>query len=258
MEVIAKIHNSEEILLLYYYAFKGKLLDGLIHNIGSPLQSVMFFMEFMESSRNAPSDFAKIVESKLELVSQEVRIVADILSDFRSFQQLAESKEAILNIPEFYHLFARILRADLFCKHNVSISIESTLRVAIPRMPSRIFVLIFVELVRNALRAIKSTGNKGMMKFQLDDDPMSRDRIIVRVGDTGCGLTTGVDLHTLFKPSYSSWNLSKKDVMGMPSFGLGLYCVRDLLFSYGGEISLRRDADFTWAEVIIPVETVIP
>jgi len=258
MEIIAKVHNSEEILLLYYYAFKGKLLDGLIHNIGSPLQSVMFLMELMESSENVPSDFAKIVGSKLELVSREVRTVADTLNDFRFFHQLAESKEGTLNVSEFYHLFARILKADLFCKHNVSISIESTLRVAIPKMPSRIFVLIFVELVRNALKAIKSTGNRGIMKFQLDNDPMSGDRIIVRVGDTGCGLIAEVDLHTFFKPSYSSWNLSGKDVTEMPSFGLGLYCVRDLLSFYGGEISLKRDADFTWAEAIIPVETVIP
>ncbi|MEJ5300860.1 MAG: ATP-binding protein [Thermodesulforhabdaceae bacterium] len=258
MKAVAEIHDSEAILLLYYYAFKGKLLSGLIHNVGSPLQSVMFLVELMGSTVNLLSDFDETAKPKLDIISREVKIIADTFSDFRILQQLADSEEEVLDVCEFYHLITRILKADIFCKHNVSISIKSSLRVAIPQMPSRVFVIMFVELVRNALKAIKSSSDKGGVEFCIDPSTLSKHEIIVRVIDTGCGWDPDFDSSLLFQPSYSSWDFPKEDFDEIPSFGLGLCCIQDLLSIYGGSISVNRDNNFTQVEMKIPARMIIP
>lgn len=253
IRIITKAETCESVLLLYYHAYKGRLLNGLIHNIGSPLQSVMFLFEFLETKNFGGGDkeLREIVDSQLTVVSRELQGVAETFENFRILERMVESYERTLNLPDFLRLFSKVLWTDLFFKHNVKLSIKSDLHFIVPDMPSRIICLIFVEIVRNALKALKRTEGSRKLEFVLNvaDD---RNKVVIKVGDSGCGWSLDTDTSALFQPYHSRWDPLDVSEIEIPSFGLGLHCVRELISFYGGEISLSRYDDMTWVTLVLP------
>ncbi|MCX7822282.1 MAG: ATP-binding protein [Syntrophobacterales bacterium] len=244
------LDRCESILFVYYQAFKGRLLNGLIHNIGSPLQSLVFFLEFLEIE--SPKTF----QSQFRDVSSQLGSIISYFDDFRYFDKMAHSPEMNLDIYGFYQLFSKILKADLFFKHSVSLEIQSSVGITLLEMPSKVFVLIFVELVNNALKALRKVEGEKKLIFKLNVTE-SKNSIIVGVGDSGCGWDVSLDSSTFFKPSYSFWPFFDTKVSEIPSFGMGLFCVKKLLVEYGGSISLTRSSEgMSWVELILPVRDV--
>lgn len=256
MKASLDIIPGEELLFIYYQAFKGRLLNGLIHNIGSPLQSLMFFVEIMKMEDKF---FRKLenLQSRLDSVYHDLNVIINTFNDFRMLDQLVDSMEKNLNFPDFFWLFSRVLKTDLFFKHNVSLEVRSNVRLAYLGVPSRIFVLIFVELVNNALKSLKRVEGSKRLVFYLEV-PDEQERAIIGIGDSGYGWDSSHDVSILFHPLYFSWDPLKKGIyQEVPSFGLGLSCVRELCSKYEIDISLKRLDNMSWVRLTLPVYGVI-
>lgn len=253
IKIVKESDICESILLLYYYAFKGSLLNGLIHNIGSPLQSVLLLFEFpdLTSILGRGRGLEETVGSHISAVSTELKGLGETFEDFRMLEQMVETDERTLNIPDFFNLLSKILWADLFFKHNVKLSIKSDFHFMVPDVPSRIMVLVFVELVRNALKALRRTEGSRKLEFVLNVSEAG-NKAIIGVGDSGCGWASNTDVSQLFEPYYSGWDPLDTYDSEIPSFGLGLYCIKELLSWYGGEVLIRRDSGTTWATLVVP------
>lgn len=253
MKVSLDIESCETILFMYYQMFKGRLLNGLIHNVGSHLQSIIFLVQLLDVEDNRSSEGS---QTHINAIYNALNNISDIFDDFRILDQMTDNREKTLNLGEVYRLFSRILKADLFFKHNISLEIRSGGESIFPEIPSRMFLLVFVELVNNALKALSRVDGEKKLIFDVRITG-EQQTAVIRIGDSGCGWSSDADPLDFFKPSYFFWPPVEVRVGEKPSLGLGLYCARELVGQYGGTISLSRSDSISWVELTLPIYPVI-
>jgi signal transduction histidine kinase len=101
----------------------------------------------------------------------------------------------------------------------------------------------FRNLVDNALEAMEG----GDIRKLTVKTALEKDRVILRVGDTGVGVPPEIH-QRLFEPFVTS-----KAHYNPPHAGLGLFMARRLLAPYGGEIEVESKPGETWVTVILPI-----
>ncbi len=237
-----KINKCYEILKLYYDAFKGDLLWGVIHNISTPLQNIRFALDFVKKDLDI---------TYLNLVEGELSRVFDVLEDFKNIEIFLAERHNNFTFEEVFALISKVLRSDLFFKHHVSLTIDMRENPFLPFHPQE-FVLIFIELVRNALTALRFVDAPRELIFSVWTDPSS---LIFGVGDNGCGWSDETEVMSFFEPGFRNWPEGKHlDYEVGISLGMGLYCVKKLLEKHNSRVELVRSKGISWAYVNVPLE----
>jgi len=159
-----------------------------------------------------------------------------------------ERTEGGLDVNQVITRLIRVLRADLFFKHQVGTELRLASDLPLVSVPAGVLVLAMVHLFRNAMIAMRDSKDKHLIVATCWRE--SQVWFIFR--DSGCGFTTA-QADRFFEPYYSGWGIdqSKPDTHDK-HLGMGLFTVRTALLPYGATVSIERQAHETAAYLKLP------
>jgi len=196
---------------------EGYLWAGLAketaHQIGTPLSSMMGWMEIMKLE-NPESEGVHEIEKDIE----RLRTISERFSKIGSFPELND-----LNFSETIRENYDYLKTRISGKINFTLNLP-TYSVSVPH--NRILMSWVIEnLIKNAVDAMKGQGVLQMSVFERNKN------ILIEVKDTGSGMTK-YQAQNAFKPGYST----KKR-----GWGLGLSLAKRVVQEYhNGDIKISQ------------------
>jgi two-component system, NtrC family, nitrogen regulation sensor histidine kinase GlnL len=222
------------------------LAAGIAHEIRNPLSGIRGAAELLESKLGDAS-----LARYPQLVKDETDRIRRLLDDF---SQLTRGRELALAPVNLHRILDRILELHASTPAFAGITIEREYDPSIPEMrldPDRT-TQIFLNLVRNAVQAMKGSGRLTVRTrveplFHLSEANGVRQRLVrVDVEDTGPGIPES-DLPHIFTPFFTTKTNGT---------GLGLAIVQHWVVRHGGRISASpAHAGGARMRVLLPVGT---
>jgi len=185
------------------------------HQIGTPLSSMMAWIEYLKTTNEAPT------ENLLEELSKDVKRLEIITERFSKIGSTPELK--IYNIYHTIHESIDYLKSRISDKVNIIISPESD-QDAKAAINKNLFSWVVENLVKNAVDAM---NGKGEINFFIRQGKTS---VYIEVKDNGKGIPRS-NFSLVFKPGFTT----KKR-----GWGLGLSLSKRIIENYhNGELIVK-------------------
>ncbi len=222
-----------------------RLAGGLAHEVNNPLSTIRMNMGLLAE------DLEKIPESvpvkralrRVATVQQETKRLERLLKNFLHLTRPQHLELTKADINEEIRNILRFFKPEADEKH-IEISECLTPNLPLVRLNSDAFHQAVINLLRNAIQAMKEDGGKLIVQ--------TRDlgeKVAIDVIDNGCGISPKT-IERIFDPYYST----KKD-----GSGLGLPIVNQIIIAHGGGIAISSEVGFgTQFTITLPVPTQIP
>lgn len=211
--------------------FKEQFIRTVSHELNTPITPITLQLDMLGGQRLGPLNDtqARSVEMVKRNVGRLALLVQDMLDVARiQSGQLSITRQILkLSTPigEAVELFSENAR-----QAGVVIQAPPPNGYEVEVDPRRI-VQVLVNLLSNALKFTPSGG-----RIQIDAN-REKNEIVVRVRDTGAGLTTE-QISRLFRP-FSQ--VHDPAAMTNPGTGLGLYICRSIIEQHGGRMGCQSD-----------------
>ncbi len=185
------------------------------HQLGTPISSLMGWIEVMRTNPEADHDTLKEVDADV----QRLGLVANRFNDIGSvpkleFQALAPVVDATAN-----YIRRRFPRRGMALTVDVPEELQAPIN-------AELFAWVVENLLKNAMDAIEN--EKGRIQI---NSGREKDRVYIDVSDNGKGIDRG-DWSTIFKPGYSTKTRG---------WGLGLSLAKRIVVDYhGGMLTLTH------------------
>ncbi|MCY4170217.1 MAG: ATP-binding protein [Bacteroidetes bacterium] len=183
------------------------------HQLGTPISSLMGWVEVMRGSSNTDQDILKEMDAdlkRLELITQRFN---DIGSQPKLINQ---------SIAPIIDATANYVRRR-FPRRGMSLDVEVSHELISP-VNSELFAWVIENLLKNAMDAIESEEGRIQIKASTD-----RNRVYIDVIDNGKGVDRR-DWSNIFKPGFSTKTRG---------WGLGLSLAKRIIEDYhGGDLTL--------------------
>jgi len=241
-----------------------RTLDGFIHNLNSPLQ--VMWIRFEQIEQDMKKLQASIRQTEGAQVSALVERVQDRMKSLeKGLDELnnnlgfltkdiiskQRSETGPVNINEAVSDTLFLLKADMFFKHRVRtiLKLDETLSALTGRYSD--FCVIILHLVQNALEAMVGSEERSLLieTLQEPNDPV---RIVMRVEDTGCGVSSEYGIR-VFEPFVTTKNRLDYNGRIQEHAGLGLWIVSHLVQQYNGEVTCQSKPNKTTFTVHFPL-----
>ncbi len=200
----------------------GLLIEGISHNLNSPLHNILAYVHFLRSEFGDHKDLMKLQDNGQRMAE----IIKSLMN--RMSEAVVFSARAI-EINELVRLELAFFEHNLYFKNNVRKVIE--LQDDLPQIMAVYSDIsqALSNLISNAVDAVKTTHDKvvTIQTFMRDNN------LVIAVEDTGIGIAQE-DLPTIFEPFQSS----KEQTNGVGR-GVGLAISRQLLESYDAVITVN-------------------
>ncbi len=198
----------------------GRVAAGLAHEIRNPLGAMRGAIQMLESTTEADSANASL----MEIILKESDRLNGIITNFLSFARPAAAQFSETDINEMVSETVQLLRhsPDVRDDHKIDAATADE-PLMIQADPAQL-KQIFWNLSRNALSAMP---NGGELRFAVEAMPNNRVRVVVT--DTGCGMEP-VQVERLFEPFAESTT---------GGTGLGLSIVYQIVRDHSGSINVR-------------------
>ena len=122
--------SLEQLIELYSSVSIGKLINGLIHNLNSPLHSLGIEMDMIQhlvvKKGQAEDELLKSISSRLKRVDEEFENLNSLIRLTASRADLTQNFSGYFNLNHFLEQELQFMKANLYFKHNV----QTTLRLA--------------------------------------------------------------------------------------------------------------------------------
>jgi signal transduction histidine kinase len=203
----------------------GLLSASVAHELNTPLAVLHGSIEKLKETTGDAHTLERL--SRMERVTQRLRRISESLVDFaRQRKQVAELLDLRPIVEESWHLVAIDERA-------ATVSFCNEVREGELAMgnPDRL-IQVFVNLLRNALYAVKSTNERPCAEIRVSSRPMSasgRSWISVKVEDNGPGIPPD-----MLPEIFEAFVTTRLDARGT---GLGLAVAEGIVSQHGGTIA---------------------
>jgi signal transduction histidine kinase len=185
------------------------------HQIGTPLSSLMAWVEYLKSS-NEPAGEEVIGELEKDL--QRLQIITERFSKIGSTPELAT-----YNLNEVINEGIDYLRRRISKKVNIYLANEAETEVY-ANINKNLFDWVIENLTKNAVDAMTGVGE---LKFNIR---RSKGFIVIDIKDTGKGISRS-DFKTVFEPGFTTRKRG---------WGLGLSLCKRIIENYhSGEIFVK-------------------
>ena len=204
----------------------GRRVEGVVHNMNSPLNSVLGYAQLIKKEYKDNDDVDKIIDAAKN-ISQSVKTL------LRKVQQDNISMMRPIDINKLIEQELELLTHNLFFKHYVVL--EKNLFKDLPAVKAVYSDISqsFTNLINNAIEAMRESKER----FIWVRTYQTSDFIAIEVRDTGEGIEKRYH-KKIFEPYFTS---KKEKEQG--GFGLGLAICRNVAERYGGYITLRSELD---------------
>lgn len=265
-----KQHEMEiELMEQHKLSSTGTLVQGIAHNMNSPLTGILGRSQLLEHRLKKQRDelirFSKEtkfkgIDDKLKecdkaikdtmSINENVDRLAGIIKNmmYKSRQEQIEYPQ-LININELLEEELAFLEADMFFKHKTTKKYNFDESIHYIKAIYSDFSQSILNIIRNAMDAMYDSKEKELTVTT----KLSGDYIYVDIHDTGMGI---IEEHIpkIFDPFFTTKPSNSSD--GSPTgIGLGLHSCYILLKKYGVRINVRSKQGDTTFTLEIPYQS---
>jgi len=220
----------------------GQLAAGVAHEIRNPLNAISMASQRLTKEFD-PDDSEKNKGFQLltGVIRDEIRRLNGIIEEFLTFSKSRRLELHEYPVTEVLQKIVNLLREEATSKGIVLETRFSSNPLTIPMDMDKL-QQAFLNFIKNAMEAISGEG-----KIEISVEPSGKNRISVRISDTGCGMVTD-EVEHIFNPEYTTKE---------KGLGLGLPLAHEIIRGHGGEIRVfSRFGSGTTFEITLPSEKV--
>ncbi len=205
----------------------GKKIEGIVHNINSPLNSILGYAQLLKKDQKDNSDIDRIIEAGKN-IAQTVKGL------------LTKVKQSNISTDYPIDVNKLISRELEFCKHNIFfkhyVKLSTDFQKDLPNVTASYgdISLCTANIINNAIQAMKESIQKNLSIRTYEKDKM----VYIEITDTGEGIPKD-NLNNIFE-TYFSTKIGKTGT----GFGLGLAITKNVIEKYQGEIKVDSKPDY--------------
>ncbi len=222
LEETRKLQN--ELIQSEKLAGIGTLASGIAHEVSSPLFGILGLGEAILAE-----DDMEVVRGHARDIVEYSKTIRDIVVELSSYSRASTSEYlTTVELSKVIEDAVRLVRRSIPCE-GVEVAVQVADQVFVNARTSEV-QQIFVNLVKNAVEAIKESTGRGRVLVESGAD---RDVVWARVADDGPGIPPE-KLGVVFDPFYTTKAPGK-------GTGLGLNIVYRIVTKYQGHIGVRSE-----------------
>jgi PAS domain S-box-containing protein len=224
----------------------GTIAASVAHEINNPLSYVIACLELIMRDSHPVTELASLLSARYPEDADMTRLLVEIEKAREPFENIRDGIERMRLIARDLRTFARVDDHDL-TPIDVREVLRSAIRMASNETRYRASVVtdfapvpwvmaseprlaqVFLNLLVNAAQAFPADGRPGSCDIRLSTSVDAYGRVLVEVKDNGPGIDPSV-LPRIFEPFFTT------KPVGVGT-GLGLSVCRNIVVSYGGEIT---------------------
>ncbi|MCD6272717.1 MAG: response regulator [Deltaproteobacteria bacterium] len=229
-------------------ALYGQIVQGIVHNLNNPLMAVSGFAEI---ARMELFKFSKLLEEKID--KNEMALLKNIMRNMAKVSSATDMTKSLVNTllsksrhesveqKQRINLKKLIKREIEFFKADRERNHAIIITLGLDPSTSEIFGVytdfsqVTANLVKNAADAMRNSLEKKLGIYTKHDNK----NIYIIVEDTGEGISSG-NIERIFDPFFTTKTCKNTQKnMETESTGLGLYTCKQLMKSYGADISVK-------------------
>lgn len=232
-EVLEKYNSSRD------QAIIGQLTSGIMHDIKTPLQSIVAAMHLVEEQEPGTSKRLSRLENAHLMSTKNLPLICDIiettLDGSRTINIEKKNSDIVNTIQQ-----SLALNTDMARRRQVSVEQNFSAGNAFIPHDSVQFTRVVQNLVKNAIEAASDNNEKKIIKVSTVD---TKEGFLFTIEDSGKGFDFPQD--KIFK----AFRTTK-----LRGTGLGLVITKKIIEAHGGSISALNSSDLGGAklEVLLP------
>lgn len=228
----------------------GQLAAGILHEVGNPIAAIdgaAADLKSLAGDENAAlqnESVGEAVNKNIELINEQTTRLSKITREIADFASPKPRERELLDLNSLIKSTARLLAYDERFR-----DIEMDLRLD-KNLPAIVGVAdqltqVFMNILLNAMDAISSSENE-KARIQIESS-QQRERVIVRVEDSGMGMTSE-NLEHVLEPFFTTKPVGKGS-------GLGLSLCDTIILAHGGELKIdSEEGKGTRVQVVLPID----
>jgi signal transduction histidine kinase len=241
------VHGSGWFTHLQYELIKNQQihlleqrLEGLIHNINSPLNTIIGYVQILLRENPNSNALKKIMESGFQIDASLKGVMDKIEGSKSRFVQKLDVNKVIKNELE-------IAKNNLFFKHNVNVQLYLPDKLPMIDMVYSDLSYCLDAILWNAIEALSDTENKDIVIAT----QISEENLQIKIRDTGSGIYPK-DMPFIYELGFTT-----KKENNSEHLGFGLSFTRQIIQDYKGSLIITSDSnDGTTVIINLPVEDV--
>jgi len=218
-------------------AIIGRLTQGMVHNLKSPLQVMQTSVDLIETKATKINDYSFFSYTKYILQAiTKVNQIMDTLMVKSSKEQKQDLQP--VNINELIQREIQLLEGNMYFKNKIKKKYFYDEKIADIPLIYAYISQVFYNLINNAMDAMWEKKSRELTIVTRQDE----STIYMDIADTGCGIAPE-DLSKIFDPFYTSKPAKGEEKKeGEPTgTGLGLYTCIELLKPFNGQIAISSN-----------------
>ncbi|MFC1898074.1 PAS domain-containing sensor histidine kinase [Candidatus Cloacimonadota bacterium] len=198
----------------------GRNVEGIVHNINSPLNSILGYSQLIKKGEKTIKDIDKVIDAGINAAN----IVKGILDKVKRSNA---SMIHPIDVNDLIEHELELCNHNLFFKHYVIL--DKALEKDLPKIKAVYgdISLCIANILNNAFDAMQNSVKKDLyIRTKFEDD-----KVIIEIKDTGEGIAAK-NLNNIFEAYFST------KVQRVSGFGLGLAISKNIIEKYQGEIKV--------------------
>ena len=218
----------------------GQLAAGVAHEIRNPLNAISMASQRLKRDF-VPADGSKDAEFQTlaSVIRDEIRRLDGIIEEFLTFSRSRRLELHEYPVTEVLDKIVNLVREEATSRGIVLNTAYSKNSAVIPMDVDKLQQAL-LNFVKNAMESISGGGS-----ITISIGPFGRNRVSVKIADSGCGMTTE-EVERIFNPEYTTKE---------KGLGLGLPLAHEIIRGHGGEIRVLSEQGLgTTFEILLPAE----
>ena len=205
----------------------GKRIEGIVHNINSPLNTVLGYAQLLKRDLKDNTDIDRIIDAGKNIAQTVKGLLTKVKQSNISIDRLIDINEMISQELEF-------CKHNLFFKHYVTLTTD--FKKSLPNVTASYgdLSLCTANIINNAIQAMKESIQKELTVRTYNKHKM----VYIEITDTGEGIPE-YNLSKIFETYFST-----KTGKSGTGFGLGLAITKSIIEKYDGRIEVESKQDF--------------
>jgi PAS domain S-box-containing protein len=204
----------------------GRRVEGIVHNLNSPLNSVLGYAQLLKRNDEHNRDIDKILESG-KIISHYVKTLQ------QKIKKDSVSMQHPVDIVELVKQELALCQHNLFFKHYVELETNFSQDLPPIYVVFGDISLCVANLLNNAIESLEGRTTKKIAVSVFKEN----DSICVQIKDTGKGIEKK-NIEAIFQPYFTT--KIEHDAVG---YGLGLAICKHVADKYQGKIIVISEPD---------------